>query len=363
MRQVDVAVVGLGLSGSAAVWAAVRRGHTVAAFEAYEPGHRRGSSHGHSRIFRRAYLDPLYVELTGRAGELWERLAAEAGEAPLDRVGGVDHGPGREPERMTALLREHGVAADLLDPADAARRWPGIRFDGPVMHDPEGGVIDPEAAMAAMVRLAADAGARVAYETPVRDLEPDADGVRFRAGARTWHARTLVVAAGSWVGPLLDGLAPLPRLTVTQQAVCYFAPRRPGPWPTIVHGSSPESLEMYALPEGPLVKVGDHVDGTVTTADARDFTVPPEARERAEAYVRAWLPGLDPVPRSETTCLYTRAPGEDFIVDRHGPIVVCSPCSGHGAKFAPAIGELVTDLVEGAEPVARFALTPPDSPA
>jgi monomeric sarcosine oxidase len=362
MRQVDVAVIGLGLSGSAAAWAAARRGHTVAAFEAYAPGHRRGSSHGHSRIFRRAYLDPLYVELTGRAGRLWERLAAEAGRPLLDRVGGVDHGPGREPERMAALLREHGVPAELLDPAEAARRWPGVRFSGPAVHDPEGGVIDPEAAMTAMVRLAAAAGAQVAYDTPVNGIEPGDDGVRFQAGAETWHAGTVVVAAGSWVGPLLDGLVSLPPLTVTQQQVFYFHPREPGPWPTIVHGASPESLEMYALPEGPLFKVGEHVNGTVTTAGTRDFTVDPQARERALAYVREWLPGLDPVVRSETTCLYTRAPGEDFILDRQGPIVVCSPCSGHGAKFAPLIGELVTDLVEGGTPIARFALTAPGRP-
>ncbi|MDN3357395.1 FAD-dependent oxidoreductase [Actinomadura sp. DC4] len=359
MRHVDVAVAGLGLSGAATAWAAVRRGHDVAAFETYEAGHRRGSSHGHSRIFRRAYLDPFYVELTGRAGHLWERLAAETGQNPLDRVGGIDHGPGRGPEDMTVLLREHGVAAELLDREEAARRFPGIRFAGPATYDPEGGVLDPEAAVASMVRLAVAGGAQVAYETPVRDIEEDGDGVRFRAGDETWHARTLVVAAGSWVGPLLGGLVPLPRLTVTEQPIFYFAPYEPGPWPTIVHGATSESPEMYALPEGPLVKVGDHVHGGVTTADGRDFAVPAEARSRAVEYVREWLPGLDPDPRSETTCLYTRAPGEDFILDRQGPIVVCSPCSGHGAKFAPLIGELVTDLVEGAEPIARFALTPP----
>jgi sarcosine oxidase len=358
MRHVNVAVAGLGLSGSATALTAVRRGHSVAGFDAYEAGHRRGSSHGHSRIFRRAYLDPLYVELTGRAGRLWDRLEADTGQTLLDRVGGVDHGPGREPERMTALLQEHGVAAELLDRADAARRWPGIRFTGPVMRDPEGGVIDPEAAMAAMVRLAVAAGAKVTYGTPISDLRPGDDGVRFRAGGETWHARTLVVAAGSWVGPLLDGLVPLPQLTVTQQHVFYFAPREPSAWPTIVHGSSEESLEMYALPEGPLFKVGEHMNGTVTTADTRDYAVPTEARERVLAYVREWLPGLDPEPRSETTCLYTWAPGEDFILDRQGPIVVCSPCSGHGAKFAPLIGELVTDLVDGGTPIPRFALTP-----
>ena len=216
--------------------------------------------------------------------------------------------------------------------------------------------------MAAMVRLAATAGAEMAYETPVHGIEPGDDGVRFQAGGETWHAGTLVVAAGGWVGPLLAGLVPLPPLTVTQQQVFYFEPREAGPWPTIVHGSDLESLDMYALPEGPLFKVGEHVNGAVTTADDRDFAVDPLARERVLAYVREWLPGLDPALRSETTCLYTWAPGEDFILDRSGSIVVCSPCSGHGAKFAPLIGELVTDLVEGGAPIDRFALTRPESP-
>jgi glycine/D-amino acid oxidase-like deaminating enzyme len=345
MRQVDVAVVGLGLAGSAAAGAIRRRGHTVAAFEAYSPGHRRGSSHGHARIFRRAYLDPLYVELAGRAGSLWDELPG----GTLRRTGGIDHGPGREPERMAALLRSHGVAAELLDASEAARRWPGIRFEGPVVHDPDGGVLDPSAAMTALL-----AGVDAAYETPVREFSPSGDGVLLRTPTETWQARTVVVAAGAWTGPLLDGLVPLPPLTVTQQEVFYFAPREPGPWPTIVHeGPGPM---MYALPEGPYVKVGDHAPGEVTTATTRDFDVRPAARERAISYVREWLPGLDPEPRAEQTCLYTWAPGEDFVLDRHGPFVVCSPCSGHGAKFAPLIGELAADLVEGGRPIARFAL-------
>ena len=352
-----MAVVGLGLAGAAATWAVARRGPSVAAFEAYPPGHRRGSSHGHARIFRRAYLDPLYVELTGRAGRLWDRLAVEAGVPLLTRTGGVDHGPAREPGRMADLLREHGVAAEPLTAREAARRWPGVRFEGPAVYDPEGGVIDPEAAMAAMVRLATGAGARVRYGTPVRALEPDGDGVRIGTDDGTWHAATMVVAAGAWIGPLLDGLVPLPPLTVTQQQALFFAPAGPGPWPTVVHGESPETLDMYALPEGPLVKVAEHLHGTVTAADTRDFVVDPAARDRTVSYVRRWLPGLDPVPRSETTCLYTSTSDEDFVLDRHGPIVVCSACSGHGAKFAPLLGELVADLVDGRPPVDRFALT------
>jgi sarcosine oxidase len=355
MENVDVAVVGLGLAGSAAAWAVSRRGHRVAAFEAYGRRHRRGGSHGRARIFRHAYLDELYVELAVHAGRLWDRLAAEAGETLLVRTGGIDHGATREPVRMAELLRGHGVPAELLDADEAARRWPGVRFDGPVVYDPRAGVLDPEAAMAAATRLAAAAGAHIAYDTPVHALEPDRTGVQIRTDGGMWHARTVVVAAGGWTAPLLTGLVPLPALTVTQQQVFFFSPGEPGQaWPTLVHDAA-EAM-MYGLPEGPLIKIGEHEPGTRTTADGRDFVVDPAARDRAVSYVRRWLPGLGPVPRSEATCLYTSTADEDFVLDRSGPFVICSACSGHGAKFTPLIGELVADLVEGRPATPRFAL-------
>jgi hypothetical protein len=113
-QHVDVAVAGLGLAGSSAALAAARRGHAVAAFDAYEPGHRRGSSHGHSRIFRRAYADPLYVELSGRAGELWERLEADTGCTLVTRAGGVDHSIGGEPERAAGVDAGYPGNTDLV---------------------------------------------------------------------------------------------------------------------------------------------------------------------------------------------------------------------------------------------------------
>ena len=105
------------------------------------------------------------------------------------------------------------------------------------------------------------------------------------------------------------------------------------------------------------VKIGAHHRGPVTTADDRDGIVRQVARDRAGDFVRDQLPGLDPAPVSEVTCLYTSTANQDFILDRYGPFVVCSPCSGHGAKFAPLIGEIAADLAcGGAPPERRFAL-------
>src|SRR5579862_6274946 len=102
--QVDAIVVGAGLAGSATAWAMARRGRAVVLLEAFAPGHRRGSSHGSARIFRRAYPDPLFVRLTGQAQARWRQLADEAGEEFITITGAVDYGPAREQEKMYEIV-------------------------------------------------------------------------------------------------------------------------------------------------------------------------------------------------------------------------------------------------------------------
>src|SRR5271167_1104980 len=135
--RVDVVIIGAGLAGSATARALARRGRSVVVLEAFEPGHRRGSSHGSARIFRRAYPDPLYVRLTGQAQRLWRQLGDEAGEEFILTTGAVDFGPAREQEKMYDVLTVLGVPADLIPAAAAAERWPGMSFGtDPVMFHP-----------------------------------------------------------------------------------------------------------------------------------------------------------------------------------------------------------------------------------
>jgi sarcosine oxidase len=359
-ERADVVIVGAGLAGSAAAWALARRGRSVALLEAFEPEHRRGSSHGSARIFRRAYPDPLYVRLTGQAQALWGRLADEAGEEIVTVTGAVDYGPSRAPEKMYEILTAQGVPAELMPPGAAAERWPGLSFGSePVIFHPDGGVIDPERAMAAMRRIAVAGGAQVSFGTRVLRVEADGDGATVHTADRSWHAPAVIVAAGAWLEPLLGAQVPLPPLAVTQTQAFHFAPRAPGAWPVFI---SHDEVVIYGLPAGRdgevpgAVKLGEH-GGTITTGDGRDGIVDPAARDRIGAFVRQHLPGLDPDPAGEVTCLYTSTANEDFILDRHGPFVVCSPCSGHGAKFAPLVGEIAADLAcGGPSPERRFTL-------
>ena len=359
--EVDVAIVGAGLAGAATAWAASRRDLSVALFEQFAIGHRRGSSHGSARIFRRAYDDELYVRLTGESGELWRELEADAGTTLLRTTGGIDHGPRDVVELVDQNLIAAGVPHEVLDAGEAGRRWPGMRFEGPAVFDTEAGVIDADATVRACIDVSKRRGAVILESAPVTGITPLDVGVGLRAGGSYWRARKLVIAAGAWVAPLLDGIIPVPPVTVTQQQVFHF-PRRDltADWPIFIHRGA---LFVYGLPGGRDggqhngQKVAENYNGTVTTATGRDGVVNDAARSRIVEYVRDWLPGLVPEPFNETTCLYTTTPDEDFILDQRGPIIVCSACSGHGAKFAPWLGDQAARLAAGDATVQpRFML-------
>jgi sarcosine oxidase len=366
-ERADVIIVGAGLAGSAAARALAGRGRSVILLEAFQPGHRRGSSHGSARIFRRAYADPLYVRLTGQAQLLWRQLADEAGEELVAVTGAVDFGPARRQEKMHEIMTGLGVPAELMPAAAAAERWPGISFGpDPVLFHRDGGVIDAERAMAAMGALAAARGAQVCYGSPVLRVEPSGDGATVHTADRSWRAPVVVVAAGAWLEPLLGPHVPLPPLVVTQVGAFHLAPRASGPvqapgtWPAFI---CYDNMVRYGLPAGRdgevpgAIKLGEHGGGTATTGDGRDGIVNAAARQRVLEFARQRLPGLEPEPVGEVTCLYTSTPSDDFILDRYGPFVVCSPCSGHGAKFAPLSGEIVADLAcGGTSPDRRFSL-------
>ncbi|MFJ2901166.1 FAD-dependent oxidoreductase [Streptomyces sp. NPDC091279] len=356
-----IAVVGAGLMGAATAWQLARRGHDVTLVEAHDIGHRHGSSHGTSRIFRRAYADPFYVRLTGRAHEEWRELENDSATPLLRTTGGLDLGATRDPHALAAVLAGTGVPHELLAAEEASERWPYIHFDGPALFHPDAGVVDADRTVAACVRRAVRHGAQLRVGVRVEGIDVRGKAVVRCDDGRDLTADVVVVAAGAWL-PDLQLPLPLPSFTITQQQVFHFRQRRPADaWPVLV--SKDASMQVFGLPSGgdggprPAVKVAEHDRGTRTTARTRTGVVDPASRARIGAFVRDRLPGLDPAPVAEATCLYTSTPDEDFVLDRHGPLVVVSPCSGHGAKFAPLIGAMAADLATGrAAPHPRFRL-------
>jgi sarcosine oxidase len=348
VQRADVVVIGAGAMGSATAWWLARQGVDVVLVEQFEQGHALGSSHGGARIFRLAYPDPAYVRLAQESLPLWRELEDDAGATLLDITGAVDHGDPASIDAVAAGLAAGGAAHERLSAKEATARWPGMRFAGEVLFHPDGGRCRAGAAVCALQDRAAAHGADVRFGAGPASLDiiDGGDRVEVRAPEAdlVWQARVAVVTAGGWVGSVLAGVPAaraLPTLTVTQEQVQHFAPRQPAEWPSFIHHRQPWTYGLLAPGEG--VKVGEHHVGPVIDADRR---VPRNANAEATIvrYVEEWFPGLDPTPVHTAECLYTTTPDESFVLERVGPVVVGSPCSGHGFKFTPAIGRRLAKM-------------------
>ena len=324
--------------GAATAWWLARRGVDVALLEQFEPGHTRGSSHGGSRIFRLAYDHPDYVRMAQAALPLWRELEDDAGEPLLDVTGAIDHGNPTSVDAVADAMATCGAPFERLTSAAASERWPAFRFDGDVLFHPDGARCRADATVAALQRRAAAHGAELRFDAKAV-LRVLGDAVEIDAAGETWSAPVAVVTAGAWVTKLLGAAAP--PVTVTQEQVQHFAPVIEQDWPSFIHHRDPWIYGLSTPGQG--VKVDEHHVGPVVDPDTR-LPRNPDLERTMVRYVEEWMPGLDPTPIHTAECLYTTMPDESFVLERVGPVVIGSPCSGHGFKFTPLIGQRLADL-------------------
>jgi sarcosine oxidase len=338
-ERAEIVVVGAGVMGAATAYALTRAGHEPVVLEQFELGHARGSSHGRGRIFRLVYDDASWVAKAQRALPLWRELEAETGEEILRTTGSLDLGPGTD-ERAAALAR-CGVEFEVLDGAELPAPL-RIERGTPALVQRDGGVLDAARAQQAFLR-----GIGVRERAPVTAIE---DEGRVRLAGTTIEAQAVVVTAGAWVGPLLEPLGISPPVTPSRESVAYFPLAAPDGVPTIIDWRIPDGYDLprrgvsvYALPAADGLKAGIHRTGPPTDPD-EDGVVDPEAVRCSRDWVARYVEGADPEPSRTETCLYTNMPDESFVLERRGRVVVGSPCSGHGFKFAPLVGRELASL-------------------
>jgi sarcosine oxidase len=357
MSRFDVVVCGLGATGSAALRELSHRGLRVLGIERFMPGHDRGSSHGATRIIRLGYFEhPSYVPLLRRAYELWRELEDLSGKRLLQITGIAEIGPpeGFLINGILASVRAHSLRHELLSAEELMRRYPAFELPShyQAVIQPDGGFLAAEPSIHAMLALAKNTGAEVRTEETIRTIEPHSTGVRITTDQAHIDAGAAVIAVGPWISSMMPNLrAPL---RVTRQVMAWFAPGTPEPFqlgrfPVFLLESRHGIHYGFPLDGDGLVKVAKH--------HHRDETADPETCNRTislddESLVRAalvhHLPGANGRLARAATCLYTVAPDGDFVID-HLPglphVLIASPCSGHGFKFAPVIGEVLADLV------------------
>ena len=361
MPRYDAAIIGLGAMGSAAAWMLARRGLSVVAFDRFRPPHNLGSSHGDTRVIREAYYeDPSYVPLVQRAYELWGELAAATDRQLLRQTGAlmVSEADGLLVPGALASAREHNIPHEPLSAAEIRRRFPVMapRESLIGLFEHRAGALDIEGCIGAQLELAARNGAELRFDAPIErwtptDLNDLESPIEIQTPDGVVAADRLILTAGAWTASLLRKLE-LP-LLVSRQVMFWLRPKgdadrfQAGNLPIWMWERGRQDFG-YGLPDfGHGVKVGHHFPDEAVEPSDYDRNIHP----RDEATIRAWLGDTLPdasgqILRAET-CLYTNTPDAHFLLDLHPKrpnIVAACPCSGHGFKFAPAIGEAIADL-------------------
>ncbi len=351
----DVIVVGVGGMGSATVYELARRGARVLGIDQFQPGHDRGSSHGESRIIRLAYYEHLaYVPLLQRAFANWRALEVVVGERLLTTTGSIDAGP-EDSEVFRGSLtscQTFGLPHEVLTASELTWRFPGYRFpaDSMAVFQPDGGYLEPERAIRAYVAAALELGAEIHHDERVVGWEAGAAAVTVRTGSAQYQAPTLVLSVGAWLSKLIPGLAAL--AVPERQVVAWFDGGRSGHFAEKrfpVFNAALAEGRYYGFPSihGQGLKVGRyHHLRELADPNALDREVHERDLEPLAALVSRYFPAAEEVVKA-SVCMFTNTPDEHFIIDRlpgEPRVLVVSPCSGHGFKFASVVGEIAADL-------------------
>lgn len=319
-------VVGLGALGSAAAYQAIARGiGSVAGFEQFEFGHDRGASADHTRIIRRSYHHPAYVDLADQAYREWAAIEDLSGQLLVVRCGGLDFYPAGTEETLRtyqAAMDSFGVGYEMLDQRDMSRRWP--QFALPVgtttLFQEDGGLVAANRATTAMRQLAIEGGANLHERTPVTSIVASGDEYLITTDTDQHRAGSLILATDAWANHLLGQLGVHLNLEVRQEQVCYFPTSSPstfapGRLPVWIWNHDPG---FYGLPdfEGTGLKIGQDVGGHVVDAESRTFETDPEYAARVQSFLRSLIPSGWRDSVTVKTCLYTLTPDREFVVDR-----------------------------------------------
>ncbi|MGH6870781.1 MAG: N-methyl-L-tryptophan oxidase [Rhizomicrobium sp.] len=364
MTRYDAVIVGLGAMGSAALYQFARRGARVLGIDRYIPPHDRGSSHGDTRITRLAIGEGAhYTPMVMRSHEIWRAIEGATGCDLLTQCGGLvissaakqsfTHVP-RFFENTLATARAHGVAHELLDTGALRDRFAqfAVRDGETGYYEPGAGFLRPEACIRAQLDLALRHGA----EIRTGEIATAFDGTTVTTDRGSYRAETTILAAGAWLPGLLDARIAGP-FKVHRQTLHWFDPGQarddfhPQRFPVFIWELQRTRQGIYGFPaiDGGGVKIAteQYADATTPDAVARDVS-PGESRAMHEAFVAPQFPALSGRCLKSAVCLYTVTPDFQFVIDRHPEIanvIVASPCSGHGFKHSPAIGEALAQQV------------------
>ncbi|MBN3281483.1 SOX oxidase, partial [Polyodon spathula] len=370
-KDFDCIVLGAGIQGSYTAYHLAKNKKKTLLVEQFVLPHSRGSSHGQTRIIRKAYEQDYYTRMMSECYQLWAQLEKEANVQIYRNTGMLVLG--KEDcsvfQSLRGTLLRNNVPMEVLSPEQFASRFPSVHLPPgeSAMIDKTAGVLYADRALKAVQDLFRRLGGVIRDGEKVVDFTPGSP-ITMTTNSGVYRTKSLVITAGPWAKSLLARTGLQLPLQVLRINVCYWKEKIPGTYgigkhfPCFIgvkqHGAK---HDIYGLPSNEypgLMKICYH-SGSETEPDERDRQTSREDIAVLSNFVSKSFPGLDPTPAVVEQCLYTVTPDSDFILDqhpRHRNIIIGAGFSGHGFKLAPAVGKILCELALGKTP--SFDLSP-----
>lgn len=359
----DLIIIGTGSMGAAGAYYASRRGLNTLMIDVHHPPHDQGAHHGQTRLYRTLYHNDPYQHLLNRAADLWAALEQDHRTALLQRCGVINIAPddSADLQAKQRMAHSHNLPHTLLDAAQIRTRWAGIAVpDGYCgLYEADAGYTHCEKAVQLLIHAAEAQGADSAFGQTVThiDREHGALAVRTRDGDR-YRARRIALSAGTWTHAIAGLSYRPPFIPVRKTFAWYKAPeqyheKQSFPGFTL---ETPQGM-YYGFPDsGAGFKIGRHDRGEAMRHPDDRFPYGHYAHDRADTdmILKEFFPNIGEWSDGKV-CSYDRTAGEDFIIGAHpdeAGILLLAGFSGHGFKFAPAVGEWIAAFAAEEEPPA-----------
>ncbi len=365
MKVYDVIVIGFGGVGSAALYHAAKKGWSALGIDQFGPAHNKGSSHGQTRIIRKAYFEhPFYVPLAEEAFERWDELNNRHRTEPkikplLEQTGVLQIGK-PESEVIVGVRKsaaEHDLKLEQFSPDQIRQRLPLLKVQPHHvgLFEPEAGFLRVEQCVAAHLAQAKQRGAELHSDTRVLKWTADDNGVTVETNQGTFHGRRLAICAGAWSEKMLHGIDVKLNVVVKQQnwyQIDRVEQKLVNDCP-ILFIEEDDGEQFYCLPELDSLgmKVCRHTGGhALDDADNLDREVDNKELELNESFMDRNFHHNRHRLVHHSACMYTMSDDGHFVIDqhpRHDNVVFTAGLSGHGFKFTPVLGHRLIEMLAG----------------
>ena len=353
----DVIIIGLGAMGSAASYYLSKNGVKVLGLDTYEPPHKLGSSHGHTRVIREAYHEGTsYVPIVKRAYELWNELDHEIEDKLILEYGGMYLGDdGKYLSDAKKSAKKYDIPIKEFSSKEIKEKYnilnPPNNFKG--LLENRSGAVFPEKAISNFLSKSINNGSSHNYNEKVIGWEKQSKFYKVETDKNNYFAEKLIFSSGAWIKNLVPSLK-LP-VKIERQVLFWFNPIKDKD--KFHYSNMPNTgwdldngMEFYTQPniENKGFKVAMHHNGKFISEDDLNRESNADDLSIVKNFLEEYIPLANGKLIDSRVCVYTNTPDLDFIIDFYPNdenLIICSPCSGHGFKFTPAIGEICSELV------------------